>query len=366
VSRAIRLTSSVPSTGRVLQVRSMFDVAKAQGDVTEVMVPDDFTDLNDRDWHIGLIVGPSGSGKSTIARTVWPDEYADTNAMRWTQRAIVDDFPEGMPIKQITGLLSSVGFGSAPAWLRPHSALSVGQQFRAGLARALAAASYDAPAVMDEFTSTVDRRVAQIGSAAVAKTVRRTGTRLVAVSCHADVIDWLQPDWVYRPDSVDFEWRRLQPRPRLDFEVAAVGRDAWALFRPHHYLSGDLHVAARQVCAFHDGEPVAFNAWYRFPHPTARNIMVNHRIVVLPDWQGAGLGMALSEHVGEHLRSQGDRYRITTAHPGLISAMRRSPRWRESKGTNAPSRSRKPKRLVKQHANPRKLATSSFEYAPRA
>jgi hypothetical protein len=67
--------------------------------------------------------------------------------------------------------------------------LSTGQQFRCNLARAVALAAD--PIVFDEFTSVVDRTVAQIGSAAVAREVRRRKLRFVAVTCHEDV-EWLQ------------------------------------------------------------------------------------------------------------------------------------------------------------------------------
>ena len=42
-------------------------------------------------------------------------------------------------------------------------------------------------AVFDEYTSVVDRTVAQIGTAALAKTVRARGQQFVAVTCHEDV-----------------------------------------------------------------------------------------------------------------------------------------------------------------------------------
>ena len=78
-----------------------------------------------------------------------------------------------MGIKYVTGLLSSVGFSSPPAWLRPVRVLSNGQQFRANLARTLA--EKPGLAVVDEFTSGGDPTVAKVGVAAVAKTVRRGG-----------------------------------------------------------------------------------------------------------------------------------------------------------------------------------------------
>lgn len=364
----ITVETPIKRSGRVQQIEGMFDVPPSEKQAQSWAPPQDLLDIaadadGVRPWNIGLIVGPSGSGKSTVARNLWGGVYIGPDEWQWSRDRAVVDCIDGEGVKDVTGLLTSVGFGSPPAWLRPYHVLSTGEQFRCDLARTLA--SQRDPLVVDEFTSVVDRRVAQIGSAAVSKTVRRRGQRLVAVTCHFDVLDWLQPDWVYRPDSNDFEWRRLQPRPTLDFEIASVGREAWDLFRHHHYLSADLHVAAKCVCAFHDGQPVAFNAYYRFPHPRAKDIMVSHRTVVLPDFQGLGLGGRLSEFVGQMLWEKGrDRYRATLAHPALIAHRLKSPRWRLQAGQNKPSRSAKPKRLQGQHASSRKLTTKTFEYVP--
>ncbi|MGA8729662.1 MAG: hypothetical protein WB608_13000 [Terracidiphilus sp.] len=66
---------------------------------------------------------------------------------------------------------------------------------------------------MDEFRSVVDRQVAKIGAHAVQKFIRRAGTRFVAASCHYDIIEWMQPDWVFEPATMHFARRSLQRRP---------------------------------------------------------------------------------------------------------------------------------------------------------
>jgi len=44
----------------------------------------------------------------------------------------------------------------------------------------------------------VDRQIAKIGALAFAKNWRRNkGKKVVLLSCHYDIIEWLQPDWVY-------------------------------------------------------------------------------------------------------------------------------------------------------------------------
>src|SRR5262249_32287489 len=142
--------------------------------------------LEQRPWSLGLIVGPSGCGKSTIARKLWPEETATSSRLTWpADRTVLDAFPDTMSIKEITALLCAVGFSSPPAWLRPFGVLSTGQQFRVTLARLLAGQT--GLVVFDEYTSVVDRTVAQIGSAALAKTVRQLGRRFIAVTCHEDV-----------------------------------------------------------------------------------------------------------------------------------------------------------------------------------
>jgi len=148
-------------------------------------------------WQIGLIVGPSGSGKSSLGKQVWGADRIHDLYSGWdNDKPIVDCIaPEG-DFKAVTGALASVGLGDVPAWLRPFKVLSNGEQFRAGLARL----TVDAPdkVVVDEFTSVIDRQIAQVGAAAFAKAWRRnTGKQIILLSCHYDIIEWLQPDWVY-------------------------------------------------------------------------------------------------------------------------------------------------------------------------
>jgi GNAT superfamily N-acetyltransferase len=324
----ITVETPVELTPRVRQVAGLFDLAvePVQRLQWTVALP-----LDARPWHVGLIVGPSGCGKTTVARRLWPAEAARAAALDWPRdRSLLDGFPAGLSVKDITALLSSVGFASPPAWLRPFHVLSTGQQFRATLARLLAealAAPARPPIVCDEFTSVVDRTVAQVGSAALAKTVRKHGLRFVAVTCHDDVETWLQPDWVYRPAEDRFAWRCLRPRPAVRLDVVRCQVSAWELFAPHHYLSGGLARSAVCFLASWDGRPVAFSAWLPFvgAGPPARR---EHRTVTLPDYQGIGIGNALSDLIASLWRGLGYRATSTTTHPAMIRARLKSQNWR--------------------------------------
>jgi hypothetical protein len=186
--------------------------------------------------------------------------------------------------------------------------------------------STDRPIVFDEYTSVVDRTVAQIGSAAVARTIRAKNLRFVAVTCHEDVADWLNPDWVYRPAENEFSWRSLRPRPTIALEVFRCHASAWQLFAPHHYLS---HAIARSAVCFlaaWRGRPVAFSSWLPFfgPGPKARR---EHRTVCLPDFQGVGIGNAVSALIASMWTALGYRATSTTTHPSMIRARQKSPFW---------------------------------------
>lgn len=313
---------SIEETARVLQARGIFDVQPSPTSREEWHI--DFP-IEDRPWSVGLIHGPSGSGKSTLAREAFGDVVTATYPWR-QDHSLLDDFPADMSIRDVTMLLSSVGFSSPPQWLRPFHVLSTGQQFRVSMARALAE-NADLT-VVDEFTSVVDRTVAQVGSHAIAKTVRRRGQRFVAVSCHVDVLDWLQPDWTLDMADHTFTWRSLQRRPAITLTIQQVDYSAWDLFKRHHYLTADLHRAAHcYVASLPSGEPVAFIGVIYFPHPKSPARRIS-RLVILPDYQGLGLTVPFVTAIARIYAARGEKVTAGFAHPALVATFRSQPGWR--------------------------------------
>src|SRR5699024_3879774 len=145
---------------------------------------------------IGLIVGGSGTGKSTIAKDVFPENYL--RGYEYNAKSVIDDMPKDKGFKEITKIFTSVGFSSPPSWLKPYDVLSNGEKMRVDMARGIL--EEREMLVFDEFTSVVNREVAKTGSYAISKAVKRMGKKFVAVSCHNDIIDWLEPDWIYNTD----------------------------------------------------------------------------------------------------------------------------------------------------------------------
>lgn len=158
-------------------------------------------DINiNKDWKVGLIVGKSGTGKTTIAKQLFPNSYI-TN-YEYNAETVLDDMPTKCSVDEITSAFNAVGFSSPPSWLKSYSVLSNGQKMRVDLARAIL--EDNELIVFDEFTSVVDRTVAQIGSFAIQKAIRKSNKQFIAVTCHNDVEDWLLPDWVFDTDSMTF------------------------------------------------------------------------------------------------------------------------------------------------------------------
>ncbi|MGC8539249.1 MAG: GNAT family N-acetyltransferase [Phycisphaerae bacterium] len=317
------VSCAITESFRVQQVRGMFDLPAAVGSMQRFSV--DVPTLQDP-WQIGLIVGPSGSGKTSIARRVYGDAAVNHSPAWPPHAAIIDGFGDA-DIRSITQILSAVGFSSPPAWLRPYHILSNGEKFRADLASLLLAPDNNI-AVMDEFTSVVDRTVAQVGSAAVARAIR-TGAvqkRFVAVSCHYDIARWLCPDWIV--DMADQTLARgcLQ-RPQLRIEIRRCERNLWSMFERHHYLSSKLP-GGDYYCGLLDGQPIAFAGITQVTGFVGYKRF--SRIVVLPDYQGIGVGGKFRDAVAEIAAHQigCQRLSLISSHPAMIRSCQAGAKWK--------------------------------------
>jgi ABC-type ATPase with predicted acetyltransferase domain len=92
---------------------------------------------------------------------------------------------------------------------------------RVDIARALCLPQKDI--VFDEFTSVVDREIAKVSAYAISKAVRRQkGKRFIAITCHYDVVDWLDPDWVFCTDTMKFDRKKEVGRPLNSTSIGAA------------------------------------------------------------------------------------------------------------------------------------------------
>lgn len=280
----------------------------------------------DNNWQIGLIVGKSGTGKTTIAKQLFAESYI--TSFEYNAETVLDDMPKDASVEQITSAFNSVGFSSPPSWLKPYSVLSNGQKMRVDLARAIL--SEKDLFVFDEFTSVVDRNVAQIGSFAMQKAIRKTNKKFIAVTCHFDVEDWLLPDWVFDTDTMTFRKCEGQKknRPEIKFEIfSTTDKTIWKMFAKHHYLSHTHNNAASVYVATINDQIAGFLSVLHLPHSIAKNIKKVHRLVILPDYQGAGFGMKFLNEVGKYYIKNKYRFNIATSAPSLIYSLKKNNNW---------------------------------------
>ena len=113
------------------------------------------------------------------------------------------------------------------------------------------------------------------------------------------------------------------------------------MFAKHHYLSHVHNNAANVYVAFVNEQLAGFISIIQQPHPTAKRIKRVHRLVIMPDYQGAGIGLRLLNFIGKKYLNDKYRYRIRTSAPSLVNALKKDPKWictdygRMKHGTNA-------------------------------
>ena len=312
---------------RAARVKSLFNAENGCNWEKSVDLP-----IEGMGWKIGLIVGASGTGKTSIGSRIFSEPMHDLYKGWDIDKPIVDCIDPDGDFNAVTGTLSSVGLGDVPAWLRPFHVLSNGEKFRAGLARLVC--ERPEHAVVDEFTSVIDRQIAKVGAAAFAKTWRKGSGQVVLLSCHYDIIDWLQPDWVYDTNEARFYDRDcLRQRPSLELQIYKVSGSVFRHFKPHYYLDLPLPVAAEYFVGVIGDEPVCHLAVA--PLFTAKAYRAT-RLVTMPEWQGIGVGTKFLNAVCEyHLQGRGrcgHKYPVFfhTSHPQLCGALRYSKKWKQT------------------------------------
>ena len=311
--------SNFKETFRVASIKGQFDLDANK-------IKEQFKgnlDIDNIDWNVGIIYGASGTGKSTIAKELFRENYIEQ--FSYGNKSIVDEMPKNIEVNQITKIFNSVGFATVWSWLKTYDVLSTGEKMRVDLARAILE-DRDL-IVFDEFTSVVNREVAKAGSFAVQKAIRKMNKRFIAVACHSDIIEWLEPDWTFCTDNMEFKITRgLLRRPEIKIDIIEQ-KGQWEIFRKYHYLSSELNNASRQFVGYINNEPVVFCAVLHFPHPRVKNFKRVHRIVTLPDYQGMGIGKRFMIKIAQRYLLENNRFIITTSQPALAMSLKKDSQW---------------------------------------
>lgn len=273
---------------------------------------------------IVLIVGTSGSGKSTILRSLGQVKQP----LLSINTTVIENFTTPEKGEE---LLLACGLRSIPTWFRSPATLSNGEYHRFEMALSLD----QGISVVDEFTSVVDRDTAKSLAYSIRKYYdSQTGERspLYIASCHRDIVEWLNPDYVYDTDLCVLENRRsllrLGTRPKITLTIKSTGVDYWRYFGKYHYLDTAISKSAHYYVLLLGDKPIGFHAAIHSTNRDIHSYWRGHRTVILPEFQGLGIGTAFSDAIAEIYVSRGLRYFSKTAHPSFGEHREKSPLWR--------------------------------------
>jgi GNAT superfamily N-acetyltransferase len=275
-------------------------------------------------------VGTSGSGKSTILKTVDNPKTITVD----NTKPVIENFSTPERGEE---LLLACGLRTIPAWFRPPNTLSNGEYHRFEIAVGLD----QGHVIIDEFTSVVDRDTAKSLALSVRKYFDRNPSVLYIASCHKDIIDWLDPDWVYDTDLQKLDNRRsllrLGTRPKLALTIRSTGPDYWKYFSKYHYLDTRMSRSVHCYVLLLGDKPIGFHAAIHSTNRDIHSYWRGHRTVILPEFQGMGIGTAFSDAIAEIYVGRGLRYFSKTAHPSFGEHRQKSSLWRAT-STNLKSR----------------------------
>jgi ABC-type ATPase involved in cell division/GNAT superfamily N-acetyltransferase len=310
--RKIKLSNAIIEDEYTKYVCESFDIQ----DITKTLVeiPINLDECKNFDWQIGVVYGGSGSGKTTILKHFGTIKEVEFDS----KKALISNFHWLSP-SDASILLGAMGLSSIPTWLRPFKVLSNGEQYRAKLAYLIGSAKENETILVDEFTSVVDREVAKAMSFSLQKYIRKTNKKIIVASCHFDIMEWLMPDWTYSPlkERVERHDYLRQGRPKINLQVSRCESKTYDLFKKHHYMTEAVNKAFKFILFEWNEKPIAIAVIGMQTSGGISNAYRDSRIVVLPDYQGLGIGTSISNFIGGICKNIGYRYFTKTIHPAL-------------------------------------------------
>lgn len=323
----LKLNSEISKSFRCQKAANSLDIDVEKKSVHHFQVK---ADLNS-DFNVGLVVGASGSGKTTFVESIFGkdcfDEILDFS------KPVIDQFPEEFSYDDCAAILSGVGLTAVICWIRPAYTLSNGQRSRAEAALQMAKQK-DKIVLFDEWTSVVDRTVAKAMSHCVQKHARKFNKKIILCSCHYDIEEWLQPDWVIDCNKQSYkDWRgvRRSRKEKLNFEIKKIGRQSWKYFSKYHYLSERLpggHIETFGL--FHNGDQIGFQCFANYvPHRKGTiKKMHSNRTVIHPDYAGLGFGIKLINLCSKIMKDDGYDVMAKFSSTPVFKAMSKDPSWK--------------------------------------
>ena len=297
--------------------------------------------------RITLVTGPSGSGKSRLLAALAQQrlDAICVNTLPFPlDVTVLDAVAPGKPLAEALGALSACALAEPALWLRRFAELSVGEQFRARLARAVSLVRSDVDGLLlcDEFGSNLHRRVAKAIAYSLRKLSRRTRIAFVLATAHDDLATDLRADTTIRLSAAGEAM--LEP-PTLtasgpsfatSYRVERGSLQDYAALASMHYRRSPRIGFVDRVFVLRDdgngevlgvvlyGHPplelslrnvVTGRRFVRNPVRLNREMRILRRLIIHPDVRGCGFGRRL---VAETLPHVGTPFVECLATMGLV------------------------------------------------
>lgn len=356
----VKLESEIFSSFRCQKAANSLDIDIKKKSKHELSVAADLK----TPYSVGLIIGASGSGKTTLAKSIFGPECFQIDLK--LDQPIIEQFPSEWSYDECAAALSGMGLTSVVCWIRPVYTLSNGQRSRAEAALLLAK-NNDQTVVIDEWTSVVDRTVAKVMSHCVAKHARKYNKKIVLVSCHYDVIEWLNPDWIIDCNKQTYENRRnmvgtFERTDRLRLSIRECSKASWKYFSKYHYLNENMPGGKVYCFGLFEGMNQIGFICYAIYIPNQQKTYFFNRLVIHPDYCGLGLGSHLINVSAEEMVKKGFKVRAKFSSIPTYRLLKKDQKWRCVEIKQPIKKSKMPCSRGREATIRQKVKTFSFVY----
>lgn len=262
-----------------------------------------------------LITGASGVGKSLLLKDI-SRHFSTTRTIpnRIKEEKSIAEIVSCEDAGEVIRYLSKFGLGEPRILIGPFSHLSDGQKERFLIALALLQGT--GPLILDEFTTRLDRRTAEIIAINLGKILRSNKQNAFIASCHVDIVNFLKPDIHIRLCSNGkhiISDKKTYHTNTLDSLEIIIKKGTVADYKKlsrYHYENDNPNdismlepLVDHVVTAYSKGELVGVNLCIR-PWPKAfevfpefleinQCVLQSFRVIVHPQYRGIGLTKAL-------------------------------------------------------------------------
>ena len=190
------------------------------------------------------------------------------------------------------------------------------------------------------------------------------------MSCHYDVVEWLNPDWIIDCNKQEYTDRRLlwqdfKREEQLNFQIKQITKESWSYFRKYHYLSEKLHGGDNHFYGlFKNENQIGFLCFSNYvPHRKGtKKIYHFNRLVIHPDFSGFGLGISFINKTSEIMKKKDFRIMGKFSSVPVYKSLFKDPNWKLLEVKRQIGKMQKGKTMNRNGGFRENIKTYSFEF----